>query len=415
MHGMNPTQAELRSFAPHWCLYWANSFARSQFEIWLPLLERSAYRYLVLVDGPGTVPASLAELETNGRIMFGASGTMDKQWLHDVPTFRGFLYVSNKNRIFGNVGGFSKVRHIFIGHGESAKASSGARVASLYDSVFLATYESGRRFPAAIHHHVRRRSLAIGAPIVHGVVPLSERDGAKRTQSPVVLFAPTWEGHSVEKDYSSLPEVGGTLSALLSAGSARVILRPHPGNGKRSETHRQAATALWKSGAAKPEDKAADINSSDVLIGDLSGATSEFLFSRKPVIIPYTDALRRLKVLPEQVRTQYPWAYVWDTGAQDLSSVLAEAVGPDPLRRRREAAANSMFRGHRTTDEATRTFDLALGAVWHFRSPIIRRVRYELARARRSGSLPFLTRVRALRLLAARRSRRPLTDTGIAG
>jgi len=415
MHGMNPSRAELTTFAPHWCLYWANSFARSQFEIWQPLLERSAYRYLVLVDGPGSVPASLAALEADGRIMFGASTAMDKQWLHDVPTFRGFLYVSNKNRIFGNVGGFSKVRHVFIGHGESAKASSGARVASLYDSVFLAAYESGRRFPAAIHHQVRRHSLAIGAPIVHGVVPVGDGAAKRSDQDPVILFAPTWEGHSVGKDYSSLPEVGGTLSSLLSAGSARVVLRPHPGNGKRSETHREAAAALWKSGAAKPGGKAADINSSDVLIGDLSGATSEFLFSRKPVIIPYTDALRRLKVRPDQVRAQYPWAYLWDTATEDLSAVLAEALGPDPLRKRREAAADRMFRGHRTTEEATRTFDLALGAVWNFRNPVVRRVRYELARARRSRSLPVVTGRGPFQALATRRSRPSPAATGTAG
>ncbi len=157
------------------------------------------------------------------------------------------------------------------------------------------------------------------------------------------------------------------------------------------------------------------INLSHVLIGDLSGATSEYLFSRKPVIIPYTDALRRLKVQPEQVRAQYPWAYIWDTGSQDLTSVLTEAVGRDPLRRRREAAADDMFRGHRSTDEATRTFDLALGAVWNFRNPIIRRARYELARVRPARSSPSATRIRTLRLLAGRRSNRPLADSGIAG
>jgi hypothetical protein len=394
---MNPGRAELQKFAPHWCLYWANSFARSQFEIWLPLLERSRYRYVVLVDGPGaTIPTSLRPVEEGGKVLFCESSSVDKSWLRQLSSFRGFLYISNKNRIFGNVGSFPNFRHVFIGHGESAKASSGSRVASLYDSVFLANYASSRRFPAAVHHVVRRRALAIGAPIVDGVVPL-ESGHSPAGSPPVILYAPTWEGHSPSKDYSSLPEISGALAGLLADGGHQVILRPHPGNGKRSEAHRTAAAELWAAGAAKSKKKAADINRCHVLIGDLSGATSEFLFSRKPVVIPYTKALETIGVGKAHIRTEYPWAYVWDTTTQELGPVLEEALGPDPLRGRREAAADAVFRGHRSSEEAARTFDLALGAVAGFRNPLLRRFRFELARARRLGrgvSRPARSRTR---------------------
>lgn len=379
---MNPRRDELLRFRPHWCIYWANSFARSQLDIWLPILERSAYRYVVFLDGPGTLPANLAALEEGGRLLFAQSSLTEKRWLHDVPTLRGFLYVSNKNRIFGNVGEFRGQPHVFIGHGESAKASSGSRVAALYDSVFLADYGAASRFPRRIRKQVSRNALAIGAPIIDGLESGGHTAGAAPAK-PVVLFAPTWEGHSDHKDYSSLPEVGPLLAELVAAGRVEAVLRPHPGNGKRSEGHRAAAEGLWSAGARKPGRKADDARRADVMIGDLSGATSELLFTRKPMIIPVGRALAGVSVSARSVRRDYPWAYVWEVEKESLADVVDRAVGIDPLRARRERSANRIFRSHRDVEEAAHTFDRALGAVWNFRNPVVRRLRFEASMARR--------------------------------
>ena len=379
---MNPSREELLAFDPHWCVYWANSFARSQLEIWLPLLQRSSYRFLVFLDGPGSLPTSVAALEADGRLLFAQSTKTDKRSLHDLPSLRGFLYVSNKNRIFGNVGEFRGHPHVFIGHGESAKASSGSRVAALYDSVFLAEYSGAARFPRRIRAHVRKSALAIGAPIVDGLVAGRRADRGTR-ETPVVLFAPTWEGHNSNKDYSSLPEVAPLLAKELAQGSVEVVLRPHPGNGKRSGVHRQAAADLWGAGADRPTSKSADANRADIMIGDLSGATSELLFTRKPMIIPVTQKLGLLEITARSVQRDYPWAYIWEVDKEPFADVLERAWVTDPLLPRRERSADQLFRAHRDIDQAARTFDIALGAVWNFRHPRLRRMRFETAMARR--------------------------------
>ncbi len=76
--------------------------------------------------------------------------------------------------------------------------------------------------------------------------------------------------------------------------------------------------------------------------------------------------------------------------AATLLALLATIETSDPMRERRAKAAASMFRGHRSLDEAVETFEIALGVAsrsgWRARS-IPLRFPFELGRfrARRRG------------------------------
>ena len=126
--------------------------------------------------------------------------------------------------------------HIYIGHGESGKATSGYRTGSLYDSIFVAHYSAVGRFPRVIRRWVWSGACAIGTVLVEGV----RKDPWTRPR-PVrtILYAPTWESYSVRGDFTSLDVVGPLLTealpALAERGSGSSCGRiPPPGFDARS-------------------------------------------------------------------------------------------------------------------------------------------------------------------------------------
>jgi CDP-glycerol glycerophosphotransferase (TagB/SpsB family) len=150
------------------------------------------------------------------------------------------------------------------------------------------------------------------------------------------------------------------MPALRERG-VEVIVRPHPSSGHRLAARTALVDGLLEAGARTEPDKAVAMTAADVLIGDVSGLTSEFLFTRKPVLLPIWPQLDTL-LDPDTRASEYPFAYAWDVAATPLLERLATLETSDPLAGARTAAARRVFRGHRTIDDAVATFDLALDA-----------------------------------------------------
>jgi hypothetical protein len=161
---------------------------------------------------------------------------------------------------------------------------------------------------------------------------------------------------------------------ILAERGVRVILRPHPGTGSRRPELTATLAALVDAGAVRGTDKARDFTDADVIISDISGVTSEFLFTRKPAIMPVSPKLLEVMKSEARVEAEYPWVYRWHVAEQDLLTRLAALEGADPLRRARERAARRTFRDHRSIEDAVRTFDLALSVTrWRRRRIGVRR------------------------------------------
>jgi hypothetical protein len=253
-----------------------------------------------------------------------------------------------------------RASHVWLGHGESGKKANAHRTASVYDSVFVADYAAVDRYQAAIRRWVRHGACAIGTPLVEGIVadPWT-RPRPVRT----ILYAPTWEGRAPTTDYGSVESAGPALVAAMPAlreRGVRVILRPHPGTGSRRPELKETLAALVDAGAEHGTDKARDFTDADVIISDISGVTSEFLFTRKPAIMPISPKLLEVMKSERRIEAEYPWVYRWHVDEEDLLTRLAALEGADPLRRARDRAAGRTFRDHRSIEDAVRTFDLAL-------------------------------------------------------
>jgi CDP-Glycerol:Poly(glycerophosphate) glycerophosphotransferase len=398
------TPAEIAAFGPDWALFWGDRVSLSQLSIWLPYLRRSCNRFLVM-SGPGEVnpgvPAALAGVEN---VRLGGPLEEMKKPLRAVPGFRGAIYVSTRPANLSMVMAFPRRAHVWIGHGESEKGSSGPRAASLYDAVFVARSSAVGRFPNAVRPWVTAGACVIGAPITEGVVK-APWDRPRRVRT--ILYAPTWEGRRPGADFSSLPEVVPALARampLLRERGVDVQVRPHPGTGSRLPAYKAMLSELRSAGARGGSAKADDFAAADVMISDVSGVTPEFLFTEKPVIMPFTATLAARGRTSAAISRDYAWAYQWQVDAEDISALIDGLATEDPLARKRSVEAARMYRGHATLDEAARTFDTALATVGRGRGRVPLRWAFE-ARMR-AGPLVDLA-YQVVHAIRPRKGKRP--------
>jgi CDP-glycerol:poly(glycerophosphate) glycerophosphotransferase len=381
--------ADLVRFDPHWCLFWGRMVLGSQLDVWFPYLKRSRHRFVVM-GTTGVRPADQDRLAALPNVLVLQSNEHALEWLGRCQRFEGYLYVSTAQENWVNINRQRRKSHIFIGHGESAKGGSGSRTASIYDATFVADYGVVRRYPRAIRRWVGSGALAIGAPVVEGV---RKDPRPPPTKVRTILYAPTWESKLEGGDYTSLDTVAPLLLDLLPALTARgteVIVRPHPWTGRRAPELKASVQALYDAGAVAEPSKIGAMERADVLIGDVSGMTAEFLLTGRPAIMPITVKLTRREKDPDWLSVEYPWVYRWDPSRVGLLDLLATIEATDPLRRRRAAEASRKFRHHRSLEDAVRTFDLALDVIRWRRTPVPLRYPFEarllLSRLRRPGT-----------------------------
>lgn len=381
----NPGLEELQAFAPQWVLYWGGKLGPAQLKIWEPYLRRSGYRYLVLVDGEGAIPPEVLDRGAELPNVAYAHSGWPAERLEQVRSLQGVLYVGHRPHNRAAIAALPGKAHVFIGHGNSGKRSSGSRAALRFTAVLVASYSDLDRYPRPVRERLRTRVCAVGAPIVEGLS--APRATGAVPERPKVLYLSTWEGHSAQADYCSLSVVLASLQAAPPVRCEELVLRPHPGTGKVRSEVRSVRDAVAAYGARAPElDKAAAMQRADVAVCDISGATSEFLFTRKPVVLAWGPHLKALGLTRKRVQALYPFAYLWDVERQSLDDAVHTALHDEALARRRERAADDVFRGHRTLDEAARTFDLALSVMPLRRTRVPLRVLFE-ARVRLAGLL----------------------------
>lgn len=369
------------AFDPQWCVFWAHHVRSSQFAIWQPYLRRSRNRFAIMATAdeiPDSVRDEVGRL-ANCAVMEPYAEALDR--LAASPEFRGFIYVGSNMDNAALMDAFPDAAHVWVGHGESAKKANRHRTASVYDSVLVADYAAVQRYPRAIRRWVQEGACAIGTPIVEGLrADPWDRPRPVRT----LLYAPTWEGFVSGADYSSVADVGPALLAAMPRLAERgttVLLRPHPGTGIRLPELRDLLDQLEAAGAVRGRVKGDQLMRADVIVSDVSGVTSEYLFTRRPAILPVTTRVRKLMGGEAGIRAEYPWVYRWDVRSESLIDRIEALERDDPLASARDAAAQRLFRDHRTLDDAVRSFDLALAAAHsrHERGSV--RKAYERSRA----------------------------------
>lgn len=133
-----------------------------------------------------------------------------------------------------------KLKHVFITHGESNKVSSIKPIIRIYDHVTMAGQLSLERYYKSglfdEDDYEKGRLILVGDTFI-GRTGFSLSTKA----TPVLFYAPTWEGGLATENYSSLKNIELVKTCLLQAikqlNINRVVIQPHPNLGHRTKKY----------------------------------------------------------------------------------------------------------------------------------------------------------------------------------
>ncbi|HET9872154.1 MAG TPA: CDP-glycerol glycerophosphotransferase family protein [Propionibacteriaceae bacterium] len=330
------------AYAPEFVVYTARpDDASYQVSMWLPYLQRSGRRFIIVTRE--TVPAAALAAVTDVPIV-------ERRRLTDLdtvitPATRAAFYV-NASSGNGALVRYHQLTHVYLGHGDSDKPPSYNPTHAMFDRIFAAGPAAIRRYAAHGVSISADKFEVVGRPQVEGVRPGEGPISA--VDQPVVLYAPTWRGHVEETLLYSLP-VGERIVRALLARNVSVIFRPHPFS-YDFEADREAIRAIHrvladdarKTGRSHRWGPAAErelgildcINASDAMISDVSSVASDYLFSAKPF------AMVAVSTRIDTFEEEYPIAraaYVLDGQLANLDAVLDLMLGADPMSSRRRS------------------------------------------------------------------------------
>ncbi|MBI4941739.1 MAG: glycerophosphotransferase [Actinobacteria bacterium] len=374
---------QVRALRPEVVLYFSGTKESAyQANMWLPVLERMPRRTLVLLRervhmttlGPTTVPVVCLPDPVD---------VMN----FPMPTARVALYVANVGKNL-HLLREPRLKHVFIGHGDSDKIASVNPFSKVHDEIWVAGRAARERYQLA-RVGVRDDSVVeVGRPQLDGIGTAG--DQVVPADRPLtVLYAPTWEGWTNDTAQTSLAVQGVRLvKDLLALGPAvRVVFKPHPLTGTvtkeaaaalRSVERLLAAAGAAESGATPQPEPTTDparaaereqawsedfwsalpptqhlvvrspsptlidcFNHADLLVGDISSVVSDFVASEKPYVVTNPDGLPE-----DEFRASNPstaGGYLLTPGGRGIRDVLDDVRGADPMRDARRAAREHLL------------------------------------------------------------------------
>ncbi|MGW4792514.1 CDP-glycerol glycerophosphotransferase family protein [Nonomuraea sp. NPDC004297] len=342
---------QVDAYAPEVILYFSGATAAAyQARMWLPVLERSPRRAIVVLRERGMA----RHLESTTLPMVCIPSSADLMSFRALTGAKLCLYVANVGRNVHMLR-IPTLRSAFLNHGDSDKEASFNPFSRVYDEVWVAGPAGRDRYRRA-KVGVRDESIhEVGRPQLQGI----------STEGPglpyrTVLYAPTWEGWNDDLFHTSLITMGPRIvRALLDhRPPLRVVYKPHPLTGHRDKSavraHRRIvamieAAELAKSKARHPSragDSAPHIrhlvvagptphlydcfNQCDLLISDISSVVADFLASEKPY------AVTNVAGLPEGAfHERYPSTEAGVLLGEDLAGLAGFLDGEDTMGRAR--------------------------------------------------------------------------------
>ena len=347
---MSTALNELRKFDPQAIVFWPQDISLSQYRIWEPYIRNSRHRIAVVAKNHARKARPKA-----ANVFFEDEDSISLEDIDSLKSFRTALYPTIRPRTVKLVEAFPSKFHVFIGHGDSDKDSSSRSTAGKFDYIFVA--DEGARLRYRKQRFPRRMFHEIGAPFYNGI----EQGEVGKSPSRVV-YAPTWEGYGESNNYTSIPVIADVLSTSSSALSGLSFsFLCHPGAGGRLPEVKSAIAAIKKSfPVSKNASKVAVFNNSDAMLTDVSGVMTEYLATRKPIIVTDigTDSFRAALA-----RSQFAeYVVVWSPAQETLIAAIERAMS-EPIKSAREDAANRKFGGATSPAEAWARFDLAISDV----------------------------------------------------
>jgi hypothetical protein len=327
---------DLRAHGPEVIVYMSAAAGQSGYMLnqWLPALSAMQRRAMIVVREESNLePIGATQLP-----IVHAPATRDVEQMV-LPSVRVAFYVANAGR---NVQLLREpgIKHVFLNHGDSDKATSANPVSRVYDEVWVAGQAAIDRYEAAGVRIPSEHFAVIGRPQVDRLAVGPRR----RSSRPCLLYAPTWEGIYEEVNYSSLEIAGPAIVAAILSGrpDVDIVFKPHPASGAwrpgMRVARREVERLLMRSaraehhviGAAHPDMTLHDcFELADVLVSDISSVVTDFLYTERPIITTNPIGLREA-----EFRAMFPTqraSYVLGPDFTRVAELVDRALAEDPL------------------------------------------------------------------------------------
>ena len=331
--------ADLAATDPRYLVHVSLGAAQSRYiaNQWLPVLDATPLAGLIAVREA----SQLAPLQaTRVPVVYAPSPRNLEQVT--LPQVRVGLYLAygEKN---AHLLRDPRLTHVMLLHGDSDKATSFNAQARGFDEVWVAGQAAVDRYRAAGVRLTDEQLVLIGRPQVEPLLRAAPRDPGL---PPAVFYAPTFEGYYAETAHSSLDTMGpGIVRQLLEHFPAvEIWFKPHPASGVARPSMLAAIAeieGLLQDGPHVLVDRRPDLTltdclaRADILISDISSVVSDFLATRRPVVVTNPAGLPE-----DEYRAAYPsqrGSYVIGPDLAGFDKAITDALGPDPLRAEREA------------------------------------------------------------------------------
>ena len=259
-----------------------------QLRLWLPEFEKLGEPFDVLVRNPDLV-APIRKL-TTGKVHL-------LKHFEQIPNNRSLklLFYVNNAPFNSDAAKYPGITHVQLLHGDSEKTASFNPVTSMFTKIFVSGQAAVDRYERNGVLIRKEKFVLVGRPQLAGIKVAKAKAAGRKT----VLIGPTWGGSADGEVYTSLGLAPAYARELIAMGH-RVVFRPHPFS-HRDAGDRAIIEQVWALLRADGKDhlfgEAAEtdlsvsevINLSDVLISDLSGIVSDWLYSLKPYLLVSMD------------------------------------------------------------------------------------------------------------------------------
>lgn len=233
------------------------------------------------------------------------------------------------------------IRHIFIGHGDSDKATSATRAFRVFDEIWVAGQahiDRLQRIPGDWSFRIVGRPQSL---------PLLDK-ARRNTGTPQFCYLPTWEGAGNSPAVSSLAIAADIVNTV--AKKASVKTKFHPSTGFRIREYLKLEAHFNELGfdVVRRAEQVIDImTDADFCIADISSVVSDWLVSKKPIFVYVPEHMRGSS--EELPLLRYSYAY---SSTDELGTLVDNVLnGVDPLLKEREDASEYLVSSSATREK----------------------------------------------------------------
>ncbi|WP_299545894.1 CDP-glycerol glycerophosphotransferase family protein [uncultured Helicobacter sp.] len=265
--------------------------------IWYSYFKESKVKFVILVRKLETFEL-MVEKYPQANIVYVKTKKEIDEFFNMFSGIKACFYPSNTGNNMSLLYQ-TQIKHIFIGHGDSDKASSFRKFFRVYDENWIAGDAHRDRFLNAGFSLNGLRFVKVGRPTLKEVLQETDLDWRERFGGDLrLLYLPTWEGLYKEQDYSSLESIRDNLVKIKCLPlELSVKFHPHMGSGKNKFINLDKE--LQKDNLADIKSVEANVSElikkTNLFICDISGVVTECLAANAPIFL-YMPKEKEIKI-----------------------------------------------------------------------------------------------------------------------